>query len=661
MILSQSLVSLTISLILLCPTAEASKELISADEIIKIQHLPHTSGLYFQPIKEMQFVENTWHFIVEMNHAAVFLRLKDMFDQVKNLQKFIYKNRQFKNCSSSNIIQTELDKTIMSKIVNLVNLHNDIDGKIRKSGNYESPSKYTLSRSKRGLFDPLGSLYKYLFGLMDSDDAHELHKLANGTNALNRQIKQISDHLIQFERMVEDEFDIKRKEERICEYVSTKIHLICSEIDRLDSLYDQIKDAVEDAKDKRLSSAVITAEKLLEEMKNVSNHLPKGLSWPVPLHYDNMFELIDRIINIHVFITQERKLLFIIEVPLVNQQKYDVYQIVPIPFCVKSKCAIILPDSKYLGVSKDRRNFVRFDDTRESCRLGHDMILCYVPQVVHDSNQAQLCDIRIFLKNDKDINFEKDCDVRIGKFESEIFYKITDFNRWLYVLENEVDVNFDCLQKGDNSVSANTLVLSPGIGIINATGKHTCQLSTKRTFLTTIETYNSLNKNLQMPIDTAFNLSAVLKDLDTLQLQTMKMNNDLEHNNLHKLTDRLVDLRRLMNNNTVFAGDEIQDETENSWLSNFFSSIGADFHVVKMVFVWIVLSLLALMVFKIYTTFCSGTISSMFSCCCRREDPTVIRVDREMQFMNPKPIKKKQHNQQHLLALQNKLENIDYD
>jgi hypothetical protein len=641
----------------------------SARDIVDVQPLSHTSGLYFQHIKKMHFIKNTWHFIIEMDHGTVFFRLKEMFKQVEDLVKFIEENKNFKNCSGSHIIETELNVSVMNQIVELVNLHNNIDSNLRKSGQFEHPPKRHLHlhrRSKRGLFNPLGNLYKYLFGLMDNDDAHELHKLANNTNALDKQVKLIADNLIKFEQIVEKEFDVKHHEDQLCDYVNTKIHMICTEINNIDRLYDKLNMAVKDAKAKILNPVVMTAEKLLREMSNVTGHLPKGLWWPVDLKMDSMHELIERLINTHVFITRERKLLFIIEVPLVNQLiRYDLLQIVPIPFCGNtSKCAIILPDSKYLGVSEDRRSFVRFDTYMDQCRLANDLIICYVPQVVHDSNQAQVCDIRIFLKNDKNIDFEKDCDIRIGRFENEIFYKITDINEWLYIVRDPVNINFQCSQKQIDSASStmiDPLILPAGTGIIRATGNYTCTLTTKKNSFETVKWFNDeslSSKVIKTPLDAMFNLSGVLRELDKLQLKSMKINNDLEHNTLHKLTDRLVDLRRLMNNNTIFTGDEIIDESENSWLSNFFSSIGADFHIVKMVFVWIVLSLLALMVFKIYSTCCPGTCSSLLRCR-RPEDPTVICVDREMQYMKTLP--KKRQNQQHLLALQNKLDNNDYN
>lgn len=661
--------TLTMScLILLLYFLAPGKTQRSPDEVFETNPLPHTSGLYFQYIQNMQFVENTWHFVIEIDHASVFVRLKELYDHVKDLSLFVKNHEQFKNCSNALIIESEINNSILNRIIDLVNQHNELDNKIPQAGHFKKHDRYTLSRNKRGLFNPIGSMYKYLFGMMDNNDAHLLHSLANSTNSLDNQVKQVTSNLITFERLVEKKFNEREREEKLCEYVATKMHLICSELSSLQVLYNKLNDAVDKVKSKILSSFIMNSEKLLSEMQNVTKNLPKGLWWPVDLNHENMHVLIDSLVNTHVFITNKRKLLFIIEVPLVNQQTYDLYQIVPIPFCNKQlKCAIILPDSKFLGVSADKRSFVRFEDTTDKCRLSRNLILCYVPQIIRDSNQAELCDIRIFLRNDEDINFERDCDVRIGKFENEIFYPIAEYNKWLYVLGNDVEVNVQCLETPSSAsvysaVMARSVILPAGTGIIKATGQYSCKLVTKRNKLSTFDENYTLYKSLEMPITTLFNLSAVLKDLDKIQLQTMKMNNDLEHGSLHKLTDRLVDLRRLMNNNTVYKGDDITDETENSWLSDFFSSMGSDFHIIKMVFVWIVLSLLALFVFKLYNTCCPGTFSSLCRCFRRQEDPTVVCVDREMHFVKSSSTKRKntQQQQQHLLTLQKKLDN-DYD
>ncbi|AIE47740.1 fusion protein [Peridroma alphabaculovirus] len=619
-----------------------------ASEIVQVKELPATSGLYFQSTSNMQFVQNIWHFVIEMDHGSVFMELKTLYDDVFELLEYLKDQAEFKNCPNAKIVTAEINSNIVRHIRELTRVHNMLDDKVPKAGDYERPEPVKLKthrRHKRGLLNFVGRVDKFLFGTMDSDDAHLLHQLANNSNSLNSQVKQLDDELIAIAKYIDHKAQVDaQKYSNICLYVTSKLNLICEQVAEIEALYNKLDRAIDSAKLNHLNSMVISPDRLLREMKNVSGHLA-GLSWPVPLTHDSMHVLIDTIINVHVFVTEERKLLFILEVPLVNSQVYNLFHTIPLPFCdAHSKCAIVLPDSKYLGVSVDRRTYLRLDDTK-TCKMAGKLLLCYRPQIIYETNQAKLCDIRIFMKSEREIDFEHDCDVRVGRFEDELFYATSDFNNWLYVLQNDVDLNFECTNSptipDGNAILP--IVLKAGVGVIRATGHDSCKLTTKKSTLSVHELYSNLNSVIEMPINTMFNISAALHDIDKLQLNTMKTNNDLEHTNLHEMTDRLYELRRRIGNNTVFSGSDVTDEVESNWLANWFAGVGIDFHIVKMVFVWVVLTFVALACFKIYQTCCPGTCSALCSLCRRRRhDPTVVRRDdRDMYYQHTMPKRSK--------------------
>lgn len=631
----------------------------NASDIVQVTPLPATSGLYFQYTTKMQFVQNIWHFVIEMDHGSVFYRLKEIHQSAKKLLEYA---KSITKKLPLNVQCTHLDEVILEiqhileyTIPSLAQQHNLLDqkvpitpsdGKLAKADINESVVK--KNRRKRGLLNFVGHVDKFLFGVMDSDDAHELHQLANTTNSLDSQVKQLTDELIVLTEFVNHEkinYDVIQDNLK-CDYAVSQYALLCKKLDEIASIYNKLDRAVDNAKLNHLNSLVITPQRLLQEMQNVSGHLA-GLSWPVPLTEKAMHVLMDNVLNVHVFVRPARKLLFILEVPLVNSEAFDLYHSIPLPFCDKShKCAIMLPDSKYLGVSVDRRSYVRLDNTA-TCRLTDRLMLCFRPEIIYEVSQAKLCDIRIFMKNDKDIDYDKDCDVRVGRFEEELFYATADYNNWLYVLQENVDLHFQCIPSPTipDGFSIRPIVLQAGVGIIHATGKDNCKLTTKKSRLTIHELYNNLNTVIEMPIETRYNFSIALKGIDKVEIDAMKTNTDLEHINLHELTNRLYDLRRRMNNNTRFSGSDVVDDNNSlfSGLSSWFSSIGIEFHYIKTIVIWVIMALLTLAVVKIYRTFCSGSCSTLFSCCFRRNsDPTVVRRDdRNMYYQSTLPKRNK--------------------
>ncbi|QAT90295.1 EFP [Spodoptera exempta nucleopolyhedrovirus] len=653
--------------VFLNPTTVESK---LASDIITVTSLPNTSGLYFQYVNKMQFVQDIWHFVIEMDHGSVFYRLNDINNKAIKLRSQIQTGSDIKNknmhtifsnsdCNSMKTILFEVDNMINNIIPELARQHNMLDHKAPTT-----PSNATLSRAKlensgearsgrykRGLLNFVGRVDSYLFGVMDSDDAHELHMLANSTNNLNSQVKQLTDEMIKLSEFVEEEQTIKKLESQnfTCKYFTFQFNLLCRQLDEISSLYNKLDRAVDNAKFNHLNSMVISPERLLAEMRNVSVNL-NGLSWPVPLTEKAMHDLIDKLINVNVFVTTERKLLFIIEVPLVSNEAFDVFHSIPLPYCdTKQKCAIMLPDSKYLGVSVDRRNYVRFEEI-SVCRQTKEKLLCFRPQIVYETSQAKLCDIRIFMKNDKNLDYARDCDVRVGRFEDELFYATSDYNNWLYVLQNDVDLHFQCIST-QSSVSNNfnirPMTLHTGVGIIHAIGNDNCKLTTKKSRLSVHELYNNLNTVIEMPLELSYNFSIALQNISDLQLNDMKVNSDLEHANLHELTSRLYDLRKRMNGNQVYTGSDVLDDNNDllKGVSDWFSGIGIQFHYVKIIVIWIILALLTLAIVKIYRTCCSGAFSTLCSCCnCfRKRDTIVRREDRDMYYQNTilKPNKRK--------------------
>ncbi|AIU41354.1 F [Sucra jujuba nucleopolyhedrovirus] len=616
---------------------------LSSEKVVSITPLPRTSGFYYQPINKMQFVEGVWTFVVEMDHKPIYETLDLLYNQTLEFIDFINSNeKKIKECSTKKIVQTELNTYVIQQIVNLVNKHNDLDSKIPKSGEYADHPDLALTndrivRHKRGLLNFVGNVDKFLFGVMDQNDADLLHKIARQSNANDYQVKQLTDELIKLSNYVEHSSCVEQHKTDLCVYLDAKMNLFQTQINEIENLYARLDRAVDDALNDKINDMIMTPKRLLEQLISVSTRLPAKMKWPVDLKLENMHQLINNgVLKIHVFITRERKLLFILEVPLIGHETYDVYQVVPIPFCNNSKCAVIVPDSKYLALSTDRRNYVRLDDDATSvCKANSNSLLCYKPRISHDADKAALCDIKILLdiESGGGVNdLAKDCDVRIGKFDPEIFYPISYYNHWLYVLQEKTRLVFDC----DSDVLVKPLTLEAGVGLITANNvTFNCKLTTHRVSLSVVQVKSNQYSVFTLPVSTSFNLSETLHDLDKFEVQSFVSNTDLDHKNLNGMTQRLIELRQRMNNNTIFSGSEIsQSDNTNgeSWFCWFVSFFNISCHLAESILATIVLLVLCLIIFRCYRCLCPGLCTDICSCC-RREDATVVRLNNRVQFV----------------------------
>nr|AMO27985.1 F protein [Lymantria dispar multiple nucleopolyhedrovirus]AMO65613.1 Efp [Lymantria dispar multiple nucleopolyhedrovirus] len=645
-------------------------------DMIEVIPLPHTSGFYYQPINRMQFVEDVWHFIIEVDHGVIFQELDELYRDTLHLLNHTRSSKFVSaNCTTNAIIESEINTYILKRILYLVQQHNTIDDKIKANAEGDAPdSRWELNtkdplapRRKRGVLNFVGTVDKFLFGVMDSNDARELHDLAKTSNALNEQIKEVTDELVNIAKFEEHKQCLERQRDDLCGYATAKMALITEQLTQLDLLYTNLDRAVDDALDNRINSLIMTPQRLYEEMTNVTVHVPTKLTWPVPLKKTNMHDLInDKIVKTHVFKLERRKLIFILEVPLIDDQNYDVYQVIPIPLCGgDGKCAVIVPDSKYLGVSTNKRNYVRLeDDAPKACKMTSKNLLCFKPKVVHVSSEATLCDIKILLHYENSYeNVQRDCDVRVGKFDPEIFHLISDYNNWLYVLQRDTELTMDC---ADASSASNVIRIAAGTGIIRGRNvTRSCNLMTKSKQLALHQLKNSLFSVSAVPLSTSFNLSAALGDLDRLEIESMKNNADLDHKHLQGATQRLIDLRKRMNNNSVFHGAELEGEASDGWFCWLVGWLNIKCATAEAVVACVVLFLVALLLFRIYRFCCPGTCSAMFSCCRfdalssvpRRRNKTkssVIRVNSQLQYLDGGGGGEKSHEETPMVMFNNR-------
>ncbi|KAF0703129.1 Integrase catalytic domain-containing protein [Aphis craccivora] len=104
--------------------------------------------------------------------------------------------------------------------------------------------------------------------------------------------------------------------------------------------------------------SLITPQELLEHDKYIKVSLPGGTDLPTDLDITNIYELS----GIAIYYANDN-LVFIITSPLIYQNDFILYNLIPVPVCIgNDDCVNIKPINKYLTISKYKEHHATYDE-----------------------------------------------------------------------------------------------------------------------------------------------------------------------------------------------------------------------------------------------------------------------------------------------------------
>lgn len=467
----------------------------------------NASGFHYEFQNTLGFVVNTWTFIFNVDYNVIRSRLVEL---------------QRTNCTES----------LNRRIGILLEIHDNIRYLL-------GHKKINRRRSRRsvfgGTFNFVGRFYKSTIGLMDDTDAELLYEVARRENSTDYRVKMLTNATLTLtEYMKHGDCTVSVKDS----------------LQEIESMLTKIMTGIQMALyNNKLSSLMLHPSVFLKELMLVDSDTET--EWIVPPTKENM-PLLMHLLNCHVFLDPDDKIMFVIEVPRVDKSKFSLYKPVSIPQCQHNHvCKFLTPNSQYIGF--DRKHYVRLDDL-SACDKLDDMILCYGSITSENIEFATGCDVNMFINpNIK----HADCDVRASKFSSEIFYSLNNINKWLYMVEKQVSIRLTC---GTGQYKSTFI---RGTGII--TLKQYCKLKTGRTVLMSKHIdYNAGDKHKLAP----FNFSNYLLTNTTVAATSIKL---LDYDGL---SDIARNLDKLLTSEQAAAQLDIPvyDNSNSNWYNNLFGN-----------------------------------------------------------------------------------------
>lgn len=268
----------------------------------------------------------------------------------------------------------------------------------------------TSTKTKRGLFNGIGSLLKGLTGNLDANDGQRidtiLNHLKNNQMKLQEQIKMqysVNNEVIKrFNDTLQDiqhnELALKSKivwnEMLIQKGAAHQNILFARDIfNQLIILYNTVLNVLEEIENsltfcklKTLHPSIIKPKDLFLELQRISSHYKN--QFPYELNFQNILDF-ESIIEIHCKVEYHR-INYLLSIPIDYETLFDLYYLLPIPTKHESEFYSIIPDTKYVLKSKD--NLVK--PLNDKCTQGK---VFHCPSYLQISSKTD-CEKQILLE-----------------------------------------------------------------------------------------------------------------------------------------------------------------------------------------------------------------------------------------------------------------------
>jgi hypothetical protein len=409
----------------------------------------------------------------------------------------------------------------------------------------------TTKRFKRGLIDGLGTVFKAITGNLDAKDGeryesviNELRKTsdiqnqvitknimltADITNEFNKTISTIkvnedmlASKIIQLENTIENvqlhEIDM---------YSLLNIHTMCTQISAILNLIlhlsNSLEEAITFAKLEIMHPSIITPEELIINLKEIKSKLNKEI-----LPYDTTkqnINLYEKLITVKAYQIKER-IIFILEIPLINDINYEYYHLYPIPVKTKINYQIILPDKPFLLLS--RNSHISMNNVCK--KTQEDEYIC--EQLDEKITTDTPCEVHLIRYQNSD-----NCHPQNLNITGQKILRIKQ-DTWVIVLTEETIVTSVCNRVSDKIVLKGSYVLQIpikcSVTLMDTTLQNNYFLSyIKNIVPLPIIKYNFSNQHTQQN----FVNHIALENIDLENINNLKQKLLLLPKNLHKIDE----------------------------------------------------------------------------------------------------------------------------
>lgn len=515
----------------------------------QITPINNTVGVYYHDETRIVISNDRWTLLVHKNLSS----LEEAFNNNNKILESINRILSADNRET---------KEFVDKVKTYITLLNQISSSLKEK--FEEIS-FNTRRFKRGLLDGVGSIFKSITGNLDADDGqfftdsinklnndqHQMENLLKNQISVTTQVIKTFNDTIQKLHINEETLNEDMKKIQISlTKINDRVVLVQAELrfveicEKLTGSYlylqsnlDDILNSITFARLKIIHSSIITPENLITALQKISQNLVKN-NLPLPVKYSKI-PLYLEIIELEAF-QSKSDLVFVLRIPLVEQQLYTLYHLYPIPILDNRTGLhhVLSFSQKYIARNDDSLMYIPVKDLSTCKQLGNRKKLCS-DLYAYPIDSGAACEAQL-LKNFRKI--PENCESSLVYGQGYNVQKLQD-NVWLIIVSEPIRVTINCNMMDTRITTVNKnaiLKLQPdcyafvGITKVQAESRNTINITdNSHPVLIPYDCCSDIPEKLQLP------------DLQPLQFDHLNVENlDIAN---HKLEQYSRDLDKLIN------------------------------------------------------------------------------------------------------------------
>lgn len=436
----------------------------------KVEKLSNVAGIFYENLGHAKFYSSQWKMITYLNISMYYEKL-DLINKTYELSRGLCSRIEDK----SNLYYCT--QSLSYYQIQIPNLY-------QKAESVKDLIGHT--RQKRGWFNAIGSLFKTIFGTLDSNDAQYYDSVIDQVNKddktlydlMKSQIQVVKSTIANFNETVKnfkiaekqinlniDAFNEYNRKENIlinklitAEAINEHLMLLTFLVNDLNEQFDNFINAILFAKKNIIHPSIITPIQLITEINENKFKIENGLTFPIETSLENAHTLID-ISELTVYY-MNGKLIFIIQIPLSDDNLFILYHLIPLPVPHNDQAksfAYIQPNYKFVALSENKLNYVQINEIDDCKILTKDNYLCK-GNMYYSISQKQNCEISFLISKPKVI--PENCNTKLMLGNIEIYHKLK-YNQWISINSEKKLMTIMCKGKDkiiDESLSGTNLI-----------------------------------------------------------------------------------------------------------------------------------------------------------------------------------------------------------
>lgn len=330
-------------------------------------------------------------------------------------------------------------------------------------------------RKKRALINVLGSIIRTITGNLDQTDALKyetaisqlsknqqnikyimkeqisltlsaIEKFNKTLSSLSHNQRVLKTRIMQIENIVKN-IELGAAESYELLLFNTIFTQLITAMSIIIRILENLENAITFAKQAVLHPSILEPEDLLLEINKVTPFLSQG-KLPFSARIENIF-LYEKIAKIKAY-QKDSKIIFIVELPIVELEPYNHYHLYTFPSEVKNNLfQVIVPNNKFLYLNE--QSYCLTNQNCQEVRSGE--ALCHLPSV-HRITGNSPCEIQLLHYSRNYSN----CHIQQIKMLNKKVQKIHE-NQWIAIIPNEITIGIECQENKENQVLKGSYVI----------------------------------------------------------------------------------------------------------------------------------------------------------------------------------------------------------